>query len=432
MRRKTQTLALLPALALAALLPGGAAASVNFQCPSPIANAATGQTEDPNVYCKHLTASDGFATMADGRVLYTFGFRDVTGVNDDAVVEAGMLGAQFSAPTLKFPEGAKVYLTLTNVGMMMRPDLFDPHSIHWHGFPNAAPIFDGEPMSSISIVMGASLTYYYEAPTPGTYMYHCHVEATEHMQMGMLGNLCVTPGQDRRAPGAVPGHLNNGDVDEPPYGDWPGVGDVDLNDDGTFDEGTVHGKYAYDDGDGSTRYDVDYPIQLVSFDPLFHQLHIDVQPLPFAKMVDTYPMINGRGYPDTIELNPLPAPAENGGKISQPVSALITATQGQRILLRISSLSTVEYYTVGLSGLTMRVVGKDARLLRSTGASPVNLSYATTSVEVGGGQSVDAIIDTAGVAPGTYFLYTKNLNHLSNDAEDFGGMMTEIVISAAP
>ena len=39
------------------------------------------------------------------------------------------------------------------------------------------------------------------------------------------------------------------------------------------------------------------------------------------------------------------------------------------------------------------------------------------------------ILDTTDVAPGTYFLYTTNLNHLSNDAEDFGGMMTEIVIN---
>ena len=30
---------------------------------------------------------------------------------------------------------------------------------------------------------------------------------------------------------------------------------------------------------------------------------------------------------------------------------------------------------------------------------------------------------------GTYFLYTTNLDHLSNDAENFGGMMTEIVVN---
>lgn len=394
--RSTTTAVLLAA----ALLPGAASATVRFQCPAAIADVdpATGATPDPTVFCKHLTAGDGFATMADGKVLYTFGFKDVTGVPDADVMATGMLGAQFSAPTLTFPEGSHVYLTLTNVGMTMRPDLFDPHSVHWHGFPNAAPIFDGEPMSSISINMGSSLTYYYVTPGPGTYMYHCHVEATEHMQMGMLGNLYVTAGQ-------------NGTPVEFPAG-----------------SGRTYTKFAYDDVDGSTGYDVDFPIQLVSFDPVFHEQHIGVQPLPFANMRDTYAMINGRGYPDTLTPGALPAPAENGGQPSQQLPALVTATVGQRILLRFSSLSTVDYYTVGLSGLTMQVVGKDAKLLRSTGGE--NLYFTTTSVTLGGGQSTDAIIDTENVAPGTYFLYAKNLNHLSNDAEDFGGMMTEIVITA--
>ncbi len=41
---------------------------------------------------------------------------------------------------------------------------------------------------------------------------------------------------------------------------------------------------------------------------------------------------------------------------------------------------------------------------------------------------MDAIVDTTNVAPGTYLLYTSNLNYLSNNQEDFGGMMTEIVV----
>ena len=47
---------------------------------------------------------------------------------------------------------------------------------------------------------------------------------------------------------------------------------------------------------------------------------------------------------------------------------------------------------------------------------------------LGGGESVDVILDTTGLA-GTYLLYTTNLNFLSNDAEDFGGMMTEITVN---
>ena len=45
-----------------------------------------------------------------------------------------------------------------------------------------------------------------------------------------------------------------------------------------------------------------------------------------------------------------------------------------------------------------------------------------------GGQSADVILDTTGLS-GTYFLYSTNLQQLSNDAENFGGLMTEIRIN---
>lgn len=75
----------------------------------------------------------------------------------------------------------------------------------------------------------------------------------------------------------------------------------------------------------------------------------------------------------------------------------------------------------------MKVVGKDAMLLRGSGGD--DLYYETNSITLGGGQAADIILDTADIDPGTYFLYTANLNELNNDQEDFGGMMTEIVIS---
>lgn len=371
-------------------------ATVNVQCPGDTNGDAqwTGVEVRPaNTDCIHLAAGDGFVNMTDGHLQYIFGFSDVTGTLPENVMSTGMLAANFPGPTIKVKEGTNVYLTLTNVGMIMRPDLFDPHSVHFHGFPNAAPIFDGEPMASLAINMGSSLTYYYQAPDPGTYMYHCHVEATEHMQMGMLANLWVTPLQD-----------------------------------GTPVGGCTSQKYVYNDGDGSTCYDVDFPVQLSGFDSVFHDLHIGVQPLPFALMKDNYPMINGRGYPDTVNPASLTPPADNGGIPSQNISSLITATAGQKILLRVSSLATVDFFSLTALGIPMKVVGKDARILRSSGGT--NLSYTTNSVNLGGGQSYDIILDTAGVTPGTYFLYTTDLNFLSNNTEDYGGIMTEIVISS--
>ena len=74
----------------------------------------------------------------------------------------------------------------------------------------------------------------------------------------------------------------------------------------------------------------------------------------------------------------------------------------------------------------MKVVGTGARLLR--GPDGKDLYYETNSVTLGGGEAADVIVDSSSLQPGTYFLYTSNLNFLSNDGEDFGGMMTEVVI----
>jgi FtsP/CotA-like multicopper oxidase with cupredoxin domain len=146
-------------------------------------------------------------------------------------------------------------------------------------------------------------------------------------------------------------------------------------------------------------------------------------------MKDNYAMLNGRGYPDTtnpLDLAPSLDDAGAARKVSQKIPSLVTATQNQRILLRVSNVSITEYFTVTALGLPMKVVGSGAHILR--GPSGKDLSYDTASVTLGGGETADVMIDTTGVPAGTYFLYTTNLNYLSNGNEDFGGMMTEIVI----
>lgn len=415
MDRYIQPLAACVALTL--LAPHHALAQVAIQCPGDLdgdaipdpllPNKRPNPSYRPNVKCVHLSAGDGFVRMADGRELYMFGFSNLTGVPAADAMMTGMMAASFPAPLITADEGDELYLTLTNVGMAIRPDLFDPHTVHWHGFPNAAPIFDGMPDAAIAINMNASLTYFYKVVFPGTYMYHCHVEATEHMQMGMLGNLFVNPAQNKLPDGTM---LPSGFVHQTGY------------------------SYTYNDQDGSTRYDVQAAIQLGSFDPEFHDASENVQPLPFANMLDRYAMLNGRGYPDTVNPGTLSPPQGNGGKPSQQQTSRVQAVAGQRILLRFSNLNVTRFYTLGTVGLPMRIVGHNARLLRGPSPDGVtpgkDLSYVTNSVTLGGGEALDAMIDTTGLSPGTYFLYAKNLQYLNNDTEDFGGMMTEIVITA--
>jgi FtsP/CotA-like multicopper oxidase with cupredoxin domain len=367
--------------------------------------------------------------MGDGREVYVFGFSDVSAIDQSEVLAKGIFRANSPAPTIRIREGDELYITLSNVGTHNRPDLFDPHSVHYHGFPNSSSIFDGLPESGLAVVQQASITYYYNNQEPGTYMWHCHVEATEHMQMGMLGNLYVEPLQNQTGIGgtlASPHLPTRARLEGGPAGAPLG--------------------YVYNDGDGSTAYDVEYAVQLQAIDHNFHDASRDTQVLPFADMRDTYPTLNGRGYPHTKIVGalhncgamlpgggPVPCPADHpdGDEAeqdsSQPVSTRITATAGQRLLLRLSNLGVVRHYTVTALGLPMRVVGHGARLLR--GPSGLNVAYDTNVVTLGGGESADIIINTTGVAPGTYFLYTTNLNYLSNNQEDFGGVMAEITIN---
>jgi hypothetical protein len=153
-------------------------------------------------------------------------------------------------------------------------------------------------------------------------------------------------------------------------------------------------------------------------------------------------MINGRGYPDTINPAVLPAPTDPDNPYltdfqSQMHTALVTlnrASEGTRLLLRLSNLSVADLFTLTAQGLPMKVVGAGARQLRGPEATPganngKDLYYDTSSITIGGGESVEVMIDTANVPAGTYFLHTTNLNFLSNNQEDQGGMMTEIVIN---
>ena len=374
-------------------------------------NDAVPDPFDPtsNVKCMHLSGGDGYVTMADGEELYMFGFADLTGKDAANAMTDGTLAAMLPGPKIVLEEGDDFYLSLTNVGMVMRPDLADPHTVHFHGFPNASAIFDGVPDNSISINMGSTLTYFYRIVEPGTYFYHCHVEAAEHMQMGMNANLYVKPAQNKLADGDP---LNYGGA--------------------TFTH-TAGNEYAYNDGDGTTFYDKDYALQLTSFDKAFHDASEAVQPLPFAEMFDDYPMINGRGYPDTAAPNVATIPVNNGGIDTQIEDSMITATAGERILLRISNVSITSFFSLRALGLDMQVVGMGARQMRGPEiggpGTAKNNYYTTNTVTLGGGEAMDIIIDTTGVTPGTYYLYTTNLNYLSNGNEDFGGMMTEIVIN---
>ncbi|HEX8837632.1 MAG TPA: multicopper oxidase domain-containing protein, partial [Candidatus Acidoferrum sp.] len=316
-----------------------------------------------------------------------------------------------------------------------------------------------------------SFTYYYLAPDAGTYFYHCHITPPEHLQMGMVNQLHSRPRQDRVPIGGslytYLGYQNGiglpaGTVPDLRTACSPGA---DILCSATMPATTntvAQGldklgnpqRYTYNDGDGSTAYDVEYPIQMHGFDPNFHFVGMTFNPEQFVDMKDKYFLLNGRSYPDTVGLcggvvtgcAPGPqATVSTDGQMhySQPMPALINIPVGGRALLRLVNLSVTEYHTLASLGIPMKEVGFMAKLLRDQAG--YNTEFFTNSITLGGGESLDVILDASDAtcnydgahagcgaalypAGSVFYLFTPQLDHLSNDAENFGGMMTEVHI----
>ncbi len=369
-------------------------------------------------------------------------------VDPRQIMDVGVMNGNIPAPLIAIDEDDELFLTRTNVGMIMRPDLFEQHTVHFHGYPNASSFYDGVPDASVAINIGGSFTYYYLAPDAGTYFWHCHITPPEHLQMGMVGQLYVRPRQDRvssSTPLYSALQTQQGDLRtacrRPGDGASPAVTSIpDILCSNPVPAVNTNamggGLYAYNDGDGSTRYDVEYPLQIHGFDPNFHFVGMTFNPEGFADMKDKYFLLNGRSYPDTVTPGPLATQSADGAAhYSQPLPSIISIKAGQKALLRISDLDVSEYQTLASLGIPMKVIALNAKLLRDQAGN--NMYYNTNSITLGGGESLDVILDTSvpksdGTAyqPGeVYYLYTPNLDHLSNDAENFGGLMTEVRIT---
>ena len=141
-------------------------------------------------------------------------------------------------------------------------------------------------------------------------------------------------------------------------------------------------------------------------------------------------MINGRGYPDTV--NPADHDNRAYGKRrqgrAQKVETPHPGTRAERSCCGSSSLTYRTSTPSAVLGIPMKVVGKDARHPPGTQRRPCkNLYYDTTRSRWAAGRpATSSWTPRAWPRRAHYFLYTTNLNHLSNDTEDFGGMMTEI------
>jgi hypothetical protein len=353
---------------------------------------------------------------------YIFGFRNVTGLTD-AQRQNQRNKTQHNSPffwTDQYDDvinPKELRVQLTNLGLALRPDLTDAHTIHWHGFRNVIPFYDGEPHGSISVPVGQIFTYVYRPRDPGTYMYHCHVEDVEHVTMGMTSLVFVHP-------------LQNGDTSFYPSG-----------------------KYAYNDGDGSTGYDRENALFLSEIWAEGHWNDAHIQESDWSLFKADFSLLNGRVHPYTLlpnspidlaaSTNCLTVQFDGNGDLAtnpgyehlqyNPHSSLITCNAGERVLLRLANLGFREA-AMTLAGIKMRVVGRDASPMK--GRDGTNTSYVTNTLLIGAGESYDAIFEApAYEGPGpydTYILYNRRYTQESNlSPGGSGGQRTEVRVYPA-
>jgi FtsP/CotA-like multicopper oxidase with cupredoxin domain len=399
-------------------------------------------------------APAGFST-------YIFGFRNVTGL-DDTQRANQKNHAQHTAPLFWLdqydpasgsPRNKDFRMQLTNLGLALRPDLFDAHTIHWHGFRNVIPFFDGEPTGSVSVTTGRIFQYIYRPRDPGMYMFHCHVEDVEHVHMGMTGPVFVRPLQN----------FNGGAA----YGGSAPIARLG----GNTTAGVPMG-YAYNCGDGSTGYDREFVMMLSEVWCDSHWADAHIQLPEWSDYRADFALLNGRVYPDTLApnsplnmpadaaaaalLHALPVQTDTSGDLVlpsapyehlqyQPLSALVTCNAGERVLLRFANLGFRES-AMTLAGIKMKVVGKDATPMRGRnadkGSDPLDpyprtgadTSYEASVVSFGAGESIDAIFTAppkTGPGYDTYILYNREYERSNNLAGGFGGQRTEVRVYAA-
>ena len=105
--------------------------------------------------------------------------------------EVRMFGynGQIPGPLLKVDQNAQVYINVTN-------NLDTDTTIHWHGL-RLENKFDGNPGVTMDpLAPGDSFEYKLDFVDEGIYWYHSHVREDYQQELGLYGNMLVSPIQD--------------------------------------------------------------------------------------------------------------------------------------------------------------------------------------------------------------------------------------------
>jgi FtsP/CotA-like multicopper oxidase with cupredoxin domain len=350
---------------------------------------AAAEVPEGNTIIYNLYATDGFVTLADGTQAYIYGFiggrqgQTVSYLNQNGALlqavppdptggpiaadEQPLAGnAQFPAPVIYAAVGDVVEIRLKNLGVTQRSAPNDPHTIHLHGLDVDAAN-DGVPETSVAAVpanakmigAGNVVVYMFSPTLPGTYMYHCHQEASIHVQMGMYGALVVYNPDD-------PAYLNGG----------PGKG--------------------YGGNLWGHEYTKDYILLLSEFD--LGQHVAENRGAGFYNPVNfkpTYWFINGLSFPNTIH-------AGVGFVWSNWIAAhpnydpFIVGSVGapDKVLLRVINLG-FQAQPMHMHGFHAKIIGSDQRAWDWANApgTPSGVGMEKNTLLIGSGETYEWLID---------------------------------------
>jgi FtsP/CotA-like multicopper oxidase with cupredoxin domain len=107
-------------------------------------------------------------------------------VGDDTVRMLAYNGS-VPGPTLQIPQGSTITVRVTNQGDI-------DATVHWHGL-RLENRFDGTHETQAPIPVGETFTYEVTVPDPGAYWYHPHIREDYGQELGLYGNILVTPSE---------------------------------------------------------------------------------------------------------------------------------------------------------------------------------------------------------------------------------------------
>src|SRR3954466_12864057 len=105
----------------------------------------------------------------------------------DATVRMLAYNGSVPGPTLKVPQGATIRVPVTNRGDLEA-------TVHWHGL-RLENRYDGTHDTQAPIPVGETFTYEVTVPDAGAFWYHPHIREDYGQELGLYGNILVTPSE---------------------------------------------------------------------------------------------------------------------------------------------------------------------------------------------------------------------------------------------